>query len=46
MKLEGFNYTYTALFDADKDKRSPHERAVKGVRIRGGYYFGPARRRK
>ena len=46
VKLENFNYTYTALFDADKDKRSPHERAVKGVRIRGGYYFGPARRRK
>ena len=46
IKLEGFNYEYTALFDEASDKRSPHERKVKGVRLSGGYYFGPARRRK
>src|SRR5438034_1672217 len=46
IKLEGFNYEYTALFDEATDKRSAHERKVKGVRLSGGYYFGPARRRK
>jgi len=46
IKLEGFNYEYTALFDEATDKRSPYERKVKGVRLSGGYYFGPARRRK
>lgn len=46
IKLEGFNYEYTALFDEASDKRSPYERKVKGVRLSGGYYFGPARRRK
>ncbi|MST95107.1 MAG: DEAD/DEAH box helicase [Pedosphaera sp.] len=46
VKLEGFNYHYTALFDEAKDKRSAYERQVKGVRLSGGYYFGPTRRRK
>ena len=46
VKLEDFNYGYTALFDEATDKRSPYERKVKGVRLSGGYYFGPARRRK
>jgi len=46
VKLEGFNYKYTALFDEATDKRSPYERKVKGVRLSGGYYFGPTRRRR
>ena len=46
VKLPGFNYTYTALFDDEKDKRSAYEKKVKGVRVHGGYYFGPARRRR
>jgi ATP-dependent RNA helicase RhlE len=46
VRLEGFNYTYTALFDEATDKRSAYERKVKGVRLSGGYFFGPARRRK
>jgi ATP-dependent RNA helicase RhlE len=46
VKLEDFNYEYTALFDEATDKRSAYERKVKGVRLSGGYYFGPARRRK
>jgi ATP-dependent RNA helicase RhlE len=46
VKLEGFNYQYTALFDEDKDDRPMHQRRMIGVRLSGGYYFGPARRRK
>jgi ATP-dependent RNA helicase RhlE len=46
IRLENFNYHYTALFDDAKDKRSPYERKVRGVRLSGGYYFGPVRRRK
>ena len=47
VKLPGFNYQYTALFEADKpDKRSVRDRRMIGVRLSGGYYFGPARRRK
>jgi ATP-dependent RNA helicase RhlE len=46
VKLEGFNYKYTALFERDKPgapKGFPGR--VKGGRVRGGYFFGPARRR-
>ena len=47
VKLENFNYDYTALFD---DGKAGHgalaDRKVKGVRLTGGYYFGPARRRR
>jgi ATP-dependent RNA helicase RhlE len=46
VKLEGFNYQYTALFDEDKDPRPARDRRMIGVRLTGGYYFGPARRRK
>ncbi len=46
VKLEGFNYQYTALFDEEKDQRSQRDRRMIGVRLSGGYYFGPARRRK
>ena len=46
VKLEGFNYKYTALFDEATDKRSAYERKVKGVRVRGGYFFGPTKRRR
>ena len=47
VKLDGFNYKYTALFEEGKPgapKGYPGK--VKGVRLSGGYYFGPARRRK
>jgi ATP-dependent RNA helicase RhlE len=47
VKLENFNYKYTALFEEGKPgapKGYPGK--VKGVRLSGGYYFGPARRRK
>src|SRR5258707_12296763 len=46
VKLENFNYKYTALFDEATDKRSAYERKVKGGRLSGGYYFGPTRRRR
>jgi ATP-dependent RNA helicase RhlE len=44
VKLEGFNYTYTALFDEDKLGPASGRKSV-GARIGKGYYFGPARRR-
>jgi ATP-dependent RNA helicase RhlE len=47
LKLDKFNYDYTALFD---DGKAGHgalaDRKVKGVRLTGGYYFGPARRKR
>jgi len=47
VKLENFNYHYTTLFDeGQKDDRSARDRRTVGVRLSGGYYFGPARRRK
>jgi ATP-dependent RNA helicase RhlE len=45
VRLESFNYQYSAVFD-DSDKRSAHERKFKAVRLSGGYYFGPAKRRR
>jgi ATP-dependent RNA helicase RhlE len=45
-KLEGFDYRYTALFEADKPGAlKPHERKVQMVRIGGGYFFGSRKRR-
>src|SRR6476646_1666610 len=47
MKLEEFNYTYTALFEEGKPGQpTGNARRVTGVRIRGGYYFGPAKSRR
>jgi len=47
IKLEGFNYKYTALFEEGKPGQPQgFERKVKGVRLSGGYYFGPAKRRR
>ena len=47
VKLDKFKYQFTTVFDEGKaDGRSPRERQVRGVRLSGGYYFGPARRRK
>jgi ATP-dependent RNA helicase RhlE len=47
VKLENFNYKYTALFDeSNSDKRPEHERRIRGVRLSGGYYCGPSKRRR
>ncbi|MFO1501428.1 MAG: DEAD/DEAH box helicase [Verrucomicrobiota bacterium] len=45
VKLEGFDYQYTALFEEGKPGRELSGR-IQGVRLSGGYYFGPARRRR
>jgi ATP-dependent RNA helicase RhlE len=45
VKLESFEYQYTALFDADK-KGAGTVGSARGVRLSGGYYFGPAKRRR
>src|SRR5512137_719026 len=46
VKLENFEYRYTALFEEGKPgKEVPAGRAT-AVRIRGGYFFAPGRRRK
>lgn len=47
VKLENFDYRYTALFEESKPgapKGFPGK--VRGVRVHGGYHFGPARRRR
>jgi ATP-dependent RNA helicase RhlE len=46
-KLENFDYKYTVLFEEGKSGApAPYERKARGVRLSGGYYFGPARRRR
>src|SRR6266436_580480 len=42
VKLENFEYRYTALFE--EGKPGGGFRRVTGARVRGGYYFGRARR--
>jgi len=47
VKLENFDYRYTALFEEDKSGQpGSFPGKVRGVRIHGGYHFGPARRRR
>jgi ATP-dependent RNA helicase RhlE len=47
VKLENFDYRYTALFEEEKPGQPRgFERRIQAVRIRGGYYFGPAKRRR
>jgi ATP-dependent RNA helicase RhlE len=47
VKLENFNYKYTSLFDDNpKDDRNASDTRYRAVRLHGGYYFGPAKRRK
>jgi ATP-dependent RNA helicase RhlE len=46
-KLEGFHYQYTVLFDEGKRGVPPlHQQRIRGVRLTGGYYFGPSKRRR
>jgi len=45
-KLEGFDYQYTALFEESKPGHVPNMGKPRAVRIRGGYFFGPAKRRR
>jgi ATP-dependent RNA helicase RhlE len=47
VKLENFEYRYTALFEEGKPGApSGGGQRVRGARVRGGYFFGPARRRR
>jgi hypothetical protein len=46
LKLPGFNYSYTTLFDETLAKRGVVTGRARGARIRGGYFFAPARRRR
>ena len=43
VKLEGFPYQYTVLFD--EAKLGPVAGKSRGARIGKGYFFGPAKRR-
>jgi ATP-dependent RNA helicase RhlE len=46
VRLENFTYQYTALFEDDKPgAKTSFPGKVRGARVRGGYFFGPARRR-
>jgi ATP-dependent RNA helicase RhlE len=47
VKLENFDYRYTALFEESKPGgQSGGPLRVRGARVRGGYFYGPARRRR
>ena len=47
VKLESFTYQSTALFEEGKPGQPQGmPRKIQGVRLSGGYYFGPARRRR
>jgi ATP-dependent RNA helicase RhlE len=47
VKLPNFNYDYSNVFDEGKPGVGAlAERKVKGVRLTGGYYFGPAKKRR
>jgi ATP-dependent RNA helicase RhlE len=47
VKLENFDYRYTVLFDENKSGNpGGFPGKARGVRVRGGYHFGPARRRR
>jgi hypothetical protein len=44
VNLDGFDYQYTALFDAEKaGQPNVRPQAMKAVRVRGGYFFSPGR---
>ena len=47
VKLENFDYRYTALFEEEKPGQPKgFERRVRGARVHGGYFYGPAKRRR
>jgi ATP-dependent RNA helicase RhlE len=46
VKLENFNYRYTALFEEDKPGGGGYSGGARGVRVHGGYHFAPGRRRR
>jgi len=46
VKLENFDYKYSAIFEEGKPGQPQgYPRKVTGVRVHGGYFFGPSKRR-
>ncbi|MGZ4988909.1 MAG: DEAD/DEAH box helicase [Limisphaerales bacterium] len=46
VKLENFTYQYTALFEEEKaGAKGGFPGKVRGARIKGGYFYGPSKRR-
>src|SRR5260221_477566 len=43
VKLENFDYRYTALFEEGKPGRQQGGPHVRGARVRGGHFYGPSR---
>jgi ATP-dependent RNA helicase RhlE len=47
VKLDNFNYKFTMLFEEGKPGApTGGGNRVRGARVRGGYFFGPAKRRR
>lgn len=47
LRLEKFDYRYTALFEQDKPgQQAGYPGRTRGGRLRGGYFFAPGRRRR
>jgi ATP-dependent RNA helicase RhlE len=46
VRLDKFEYTYTSLFEDEKEKQAGFPGKIKAVRLSGGYFFGPARKRR
>ena len=47
VKLDDFDYRYTALFEEGKPGQPQGgPMRARGARVRGGYFYGPARRRR
>ena len=46
VKLENFDYKYTALFEEGKPGHPQGGGGVRGARVQGGYFYGPSRRRR
>lgn len=47
IKLEGFDYKYTALFEEEKPGvKATYSGGARGVRVHGGYHFAPGRRKR
>ena len=46
VKMPNFKYSYTTLLDEKQEKGAGFPGKVQAVRLSGGYFFGPARKRR
>jgi ATP-dependent RNA helicase RhlE len=47
IKIENYEYRYTALFEENKPGQPAQApMRARGARVRGGYFYGPSRRRR